>query len=74
MLWARHDFTNGHTRLTAQAEAKEQMPIRPYWLGRLPEIIAGVFSLSTPALGRRLFERIFRLRRRRAIELNASTG
>ena len=50
------------------------MPSRPYWLDRLPEIIAGVSALSTPALDRRSFERIFRLHRRRAIELMHQLG
>jgi hypothetical protein len=50
------------------------MPIRPYWLDRLPEIIAGVSVLSAPAVDRSSFERIFRLRRRRAIELMHQLG
>ena len=50
------------------------MPSRPYWLDRLPEIIVGVSALSTPALDRRSFERIFRLHRRRAIELMHELG
>jgi hypothetical protein len=50
------------------------MPIRPYWLDRLPEIIAGVSTLSTPVLDRSSFERIFGLRRRRAIELMHQLG
>ena len=49
------------------------MPITSYWLDRLPEI-AGISSLSTPALDRSSFERIFRLRRHRAIELMHQLG
>jgi hypothetical protein len=43
-------------------------------LVRPPEIIAGVSALSTPVLDRSSFERIFGLRRRRAIELMHQLG
>lgn len=45
------------------------MPYKPYWLQRLPEIIAKLRTLSVPTIDRPTFESIFQLRRRRAIEL-----
>ena len=45
------------------------MPYKPYWLQRLPEIIERVRALSVATIDRPAFESIFRLRRRRAIEL-----
>ena len=45
------------------------MPFKPYWLHRLPEIIDKVRSLSAATIDRPMFESIFQLRRRRAIEL-----
>ena len=45
------------------------MPYKPYWLQRLPEIVDRLKTLSVATIDRRTFESIFRLRRRRAIEL-----
>ena len=45
------------------------MPARPYWLKRLPEIIGQLQTLSAESIDRSIFQSIFQLRRRRAIEL-----
>ena len=45
------------------------MPYKPYWLQRLPEIVERLKTLSPATIDRPTFESIFRLRRRRAIEL-----
>jgi tetratricopeptide (TPR) repeat protein len=45
------------------------MPYKPYWLQRLPEIVEQLRSLPVAVVDRPTFESIFRLRRRRAIEL-----
>ena len=50
------------------------MPYKPYWLQRLPEIIAALKGLPDGVIDRPTFETIFRLRRRRAIELMHSLG
>ena len=51
------------------AEPTANIPLRPYWLQRLPEIIYSLRALSVATIDRRTFESIFQLRRRRAIEL-----
>jgi len=45
------------------------MPAKSQWLIRLPEILEELSALSMPVLDRALCERLFRLRRRRTIEL-----
>ncbi len=45
------------------------MPVKPEWLLRLPEIRAALEHLDVPVVDRSGIERIFGLRRRRAIEL-----
>jgi tetratricopeptide (TPR) repeat protein len=45
------------------------MPSKPYWLQRLPEITQEVRTMQVSTIDRKTFEAIFRLRRRRAIEL-----
>lgn len=45
------------------------MPFKPYWLERLPEIISKLRTSSVATIDRRVFESIFQLRRRRAVEL-----
>ena len=45
------------------------MPAKPEWLLRLPEIRAELEHLEVPVVDRSGIERIFRLKRRRAIEL-----
>ena len=45
------------------------MPFKPYWLERLPEIIERVNAVSETTIDRSAFESIFELRRRRAIDL-----
>ena len=45
------------------------MPAQPQWLVRLPEIIAELEQLGLPIVDRAIFEKVFRVRRRRAIEL-----
>ncbi len=50
------------------------MPYKPYWLQRLPEIIAALRGLPDRLIDRPTFETIFGLRRRRAIELMHSLG
>ena len=50
------------------------VPPRPYWLNRLPLIISELSSLGSPVIDRTCFERVFRLKRRRAIELMHQLG
>jgi hypothetical protein len=45
------------------------MPAQPAWFLRLPEILEAVRALRTPVVDRAGFERLFQVRRRRAIEL-----
>jgi hypothetical protein len=45
------------------------MPAKPEWLLRLPDIRAELEHLDVPVVDRAGIERIFGLRRRRAIEL-----
>src|ERR1039458_8463150 len=45
------------------------MPAKPEWLLRLPEIRAQLEYLDAPVVDRAVIERIFGLKRRRAIEL-----
>jgi hypothetical protein len=50
------------------------MPAKPEWLLRLPEICAELEHLEVPVVDRAGIERIFGLRRRRAIELMHQFG
>ena len=50
------------------------MPAQPHWLLHLPEIIAEIGALATPVVDRAVLERVFRVRRRRAIELMGAFG
>jgi hypothetical protein len=50
------------------------MPAKPEWLLRLPEIRAELEHLGVPVVDRAGIERIFGLRRRRAIELMHEFG
>ncbi len=50
------------------------MPAKPEWLLRLPEIRAELEHLEVPAVDRSGIERIFGLKRRRAIELMHQFG
>jgi len=45
------------------------MPVKKTWLLRLPEIQQELAGLEVPVLDRAVFERIFGVRRRRAIQL-----
>jgi hypothetical protein len=45
------------------------LPAQPQWLLQLPRIIAEVAAVSVPVIDRRMVERLFGVRRRRAIEL-----
>jgi hypothetical protein len=50
------------------------MPVKPEWLLRLPEIRAELEHLDVPIVDRAGVERLFGLRRRRAIELMHEFG
>jgi hypothetical protein len=50
------------------------MPMKTSWLLRVPEIRQEVTALDVPVLDRNLFERLFHVRRRRAIEIMHSLG
>ncbi len=50
------------------------MPAKPVWLLRLPDIRAHLEYLDTPVVDRAVIERIFGLKRRRAIELMHEFG
>jgi len=45
------------------------MPAKPVWLLKIPEIVAMLESCDLPVVDRAIIERLFGLRRRRAIEL-----
>jgi hypothetical protein len=45
------------------------MPAQPQWLLRLPQIIAELEHLDVPIVDRAIFERVFGVGRRRAIQL-----
>jgi len=45
------------------------MPAKAQWLLRVPEILAELSALDVPVLDRAVCERLFHLRRRRAIDL-----
>ncbi len=50
------------------------MPAQPQWLLRIPEILEDLERVSFPVLDRSAFERLFRVRRRRAIDLLSAFG
>jgi hypothetical protein len=50
------------------------MPAKAQWLVRVPEILNELASLDVPVVDRALCERLFRLRRRRAIDLMRCFG
>ena len=45
------------------------MPAKSQWLLRIPEIVASLSKLEVPVVDRAICERLFRVRKRRAIEL-----
>ena len=45
------------------------MPMRKTWLVRLPEILGDLAGMEVPVIDRAVFERVFGVRRRRAIQL-----
>ena len=45
------------------------MPAKPAWLLHIPEIVTMLESFEVPVVDRASIERLFGLRRRRAIEL-----
>jgi hypothetical protein len=45
------------------------MPAQPQWLLQLPEIITELERLGSPIVDRAVFEKVFRIGRRRAIQL-----
>lgn len=51
------------------SEPITDMPSKPFWLRRLPEITESLRTLPSAIIDRPAFESIFQLRRRRAIEL-----
>jgi hypothetical protein len=50
------------------------MPAKAQWLLRVPEILQELTALEVPVVDRALCERLFRLRRRRAIDLMSCFG
>ena len=45
------------------------MPMRKTWLLRLPEILGDLAGMEAPVIDRAVFEKVFGVRRRRAIQL-----
>jgi hypothetical protein len=45
------------------------MPMRKTWLVRLPEILGDLAGMEVPVIDRAVFEKVFGVRRRRAIQL-----
>src|SRR3982750_4846220 len=50
------------------------MPTKAAWLFRLPEIVGTLSAMKAPVIDRATCERLFRVRRRRAIELMQNFG
>ena len=50
------------------------MPAKSSWLLRIPNIVAHLQALDTPVIDRRICERLFGVRRRRAIQLMQQFG
>src|SRR3712207_6504596 len=50
------------------------MPAKPLWLLRVPDIMSEVSSLGAPVIDRAAVEKLFRVRRRRAIDLMKRIG
>jgi len=50
------------------------VPAQPLWFVRLPEIIAEISTMEAPILDRAVVERVFRVRRRRAVEIMGAFG
>ena len=50
-------------------EVPTEMPAKPAWLLKIPKIVAMLESFDVPVVDRAIIERLFGLRRRRAIEL-----
>ena len=50
------------------------MPAQPTWLLRVPEMIEELEALSAPFLDRTVMETLFRVRRRRAIQIMNALG
>ena len=50
------------------------MPLQPQWLLQLPEIIAELAAMDSPVIDRAALERLFGVRRRRAIEMIGGFG
>src|SRR5690349_19757341 len=50
------------------------MPAQPQWLVQLPEIIDAFHAMEAPVVDRAVLENVFRVRRRRAVELMAQFG
>lgn len=50
------------------------MPAKPLWFLRLPEIIAEISTIEAPIVDRAVIERVFRVRRRRAVEIMGVFG
>src|SRR5579872_6327172 len=59
-----------HTRApTARTQENIAMPTKKTWLLRLPEIRKELSAMNVPVVDRAVFERLFGVRRRRAIQL-----
>lgn len=50
------------------------MPAKPTWLLRIPDVIDELQSLTVPVVDRSMCERLFGVRRRRAITLMQMFG
>jgi hypothetical protein len=50
------------------------MPAQPQWLLHLPNIIEEIAAIDAPVVDRAVLERVFRVRRRRAVELMSAFG
>jgi len=50
------------------------MPAKPTWLLQVPEMLEALRAMSVPFLDRTAVERLFRVRRRRAIQLMSTLG
>jgi hypothetical protein len=51
-----------------------ELPTQPQWLLRLPEIIAEISAMDAPVIDRAVLERVFGVRRRRAVDMMGAFG
>ncbi len=72
----RPEIPSSETTVRSHNRAKEliEMPAKPAWLLKIPEIMTMLESFDVPVVDRAIIEHLFGLRRRQAIELRHRFG